>query len=55
MDALVPRVDNFDETREYYADLKRRAQVLIFPGITSIIADTNEQLRPEAIMPHRSD
>ena len=50
-EGIFAGVDNFEDAREYYADIKRRAaaagrdaaQVLLFPGITPIIADTDEQ------------
>ena len=50
-EGIFARVDNFEDAREYYADIKRRAAeagrdphgVLVFPGITPIVADTDEQ------------
>ncbi|WP_297833804.1 LLM class flavin-dependent oxidoreductase [Pseudomonas sp.] len=50
-EGIFAGVDNFEDAREYYADIKQRAaqagrdpaQVLLFPGITPIIADTDEQ------------
>lgn len=50
-EGIFAGVDNFEDAREYYADIKRRAaeagrnpeQVLLFPGISPIIADTDEQ------------
>lgn len=50
-EGIFAGVDNFDDAREYYADIKRRAaeagrdpeQVKLFPGIDPIIADTDEQ------------
>ncbi|HKS12401.1 MAG TPA: LLM class flavin-dependent oxidoreductase [Pseudomonas sp.] len=50
-EGIFAGVDNFEDAREYYADIKRRAAeagrdphgVLVFPGITPIVADTDEQ------------
>ena len=45
--------ESFEEAQDYYRDIKRRAQaygrdpneILIFPGLVPIIADTDEQAR----------
>lgn len=50
-EGIFAGVDNFEDAQEYYGDIKRRAaqagrdpdQVLLFPGIRPIIADTDEQ------------
>lgn len=50
-EGIFAGVDNFEDAREYYADIKRRTaeagrnpdHVLLFPGIEPIIADTDEQ------------
>ncbi|QLF94677.1 LLM class flavin-dependent oxidoreductase [Pseudomonas sp. ABC1] len=50
-EGIFAGVDNFDDAREYYADIKRRVaeagrnpeHVLLFPGIDPIIADSDEQ------------
>ena len=50
-EGIFAGVDNFEDAREYYADIKKRtaqagrdpAQVLLFPGISPIIADTDEE------------
>jgi len=50
-EGIFAGVDNFEDAREYYADIKRRAaaagrdpdQVLVFPGISPIIADSDDE------------
>ena len=45
--------ESFEEAREYYRDIKRRAlahgrdpnEILIFPGLVPIVADTDEQAK----------
>jgi len=59
-EGIFAGVDNFEDAREYYADIKRRAaeagrdpgQVLVFPGISPIIADTDEEA--QAILAQRT-
>ncbi|WP_397452335.1 LLM class flavin-dependent oxidoreductase [Pseudomonas sp. NA-150] len=52
-EGIFAGVDNFEDARDYYQDVKRRAQlagrnpdhISILPGITPIIADTDEEAR----------
>lgn len=52
-EGLFSSSENFDEAREYYADIKRRAaaagrnpdHVLVFPGFHAVIADTDAEAK----------
>jgi FMN-dependent oxidoreductase (nitrilotriacetate monooxygenase family) len=55
-EGIYSNADSFEEAQEYYADIKQRTaaagrnpdHLLIFPGLTPIIADTDEEAHARA-------